>query len=106
MMFRYLIKIYFFTLLLFLTPLTNSQSSANLRLLRNLNTHSLDGNYSACWGYTAPDNREYAILGCNAGTSFVDVTDTNNIHEVDYRTRLKLMLPRDENIQPLRLCCS
>jgi hypothetical protein len=36
--------------------------------------------YSAIWGYTAPDGREYAILGVNgaggrpAGTSIIDIT--------------------------------
>jgi choice-of-anchor B domain-containing protein len=83
-MFIDLKKIHLLLLLLLLTALSNSQSSHNLRLLRNLNTHSQDGNYSACWGYTAPDKREYAILGCNAGTSFIDITDTNNIREAAY----------------------
>lgn len=58
--------------------------------LANQNTYLLAqldqyGNgYSACWGYRAPNGREYAILGCNTGTSFVDITDTANIHEVDF----------------------
>ncbi|MEL6917212.1 MAG: choice-of-anchor B family protein [Bacteroidota bacterium] len=31
------------------------------------------------WGWTDPmDNREYAILGLNNGTAFVDITDTEN----------------------------
>lgn len=83
-MFNDLNKIHLLLLLLLLNALSYSQSSNNIRLQRNLNEHHSDGNYSACWGYTAPDNREYAIIGCNAGTSFVDVTDTNNIHEVAY----------------------
>jgi choice-of-anchor B domain-containing protein len=40
--------------------------------------------YSALWGYAAPNGREYAILGCNTGTAFYDITDTANIHEVDF----------------------
>lgn len=33
-----------------------------------------DGN--DIWGWTDPDTKsEYAIVGCNSGTSFVDVTD-------------------------------
>ncbi|MCI0450179.1 MAG: choice-of-anchor B family protein [Chlorobi bacterium] len=40
--------------------------------------------YSACWGYVAPNGREYAILGCNTGTAFIDITDTNNIQEVAF----------------------
>ena len=58
----------------------------NITLLRNLNQHSGATLYSAIWGYKAPDNREYALLGCGTGTAFIDVTDTANIHEVDYLT--------------------
>src|SRR5438552_11949043 len=55
-------------------------------LLANLNQHPVSNTYkySACWGYRAPNGREYAILGCFAGTSFVDITDTANIHEVAF----------------------
>ena len=35
----------------------------------------------AIWGYTSPDGREYAILGCSEGTAFYDITDTNNVTE-------------------------
>lgn len=52
----------------------------NTYLLKKLDTYS---SYSACWGYTAPDGREYAILGTQVGTSFVDITDSANIREVD-----------------------
>jgi choice-of-anchor B domain-containing protein len=50
-------------------------------LLRNLDNYS---SYSAIWGYTAPNGREYAILGTNTGTSFVDITDSANITQVDF----------------------
>lgn len=53
----------------------------NTYLLRNLDSYS---SYSAIWGYVAPDGREYAILGTNTGTSFVDITDSANIHQVDF----------------------
>lgn len=56
----------------------------------NLNNHSADGEYSSCWGYKAPNGREYAILGCAKGTSFVDITDTLNIREVAYLPGLNL----------------
>ncbi|MEO6694157.1 MAG: choice-of-anchor B family protein [Ignavibacteria bacterium] len=39
--------------------------------------------YSACWGYTATNGREYAILGYSGGTAFIDITDSANIREVD-----------------------
>ncbi len=56
----------------------------NMYLLANINLHSAPGPYSAIWGYKAPNGREYAILGSYDGTSFVDVTDPSNIHEVDF----------------------
>lgn len=56
----------------------------NMYLLRNLNQHYNSSMYSAVWGYTAPNGREYAILGCPQGTSFVDVTDSANIREVGF----------------------
>lgn len=31
--------------------------------------------YSALWGYTAPDGREYALLGGAAGTHIIDITE-------------------------------
>lgn len=33
---------------------------------------------SDIWGYAAPDNREYALVGLREGVSIVDVTDTEN----------------------------
>ncbi|MEO8211519.1 MAG: choice-of-anchor B family protein, partial [bacterium] len=54
----------------------------NMYLLSNINTHTAE--YSAVWGYKAPDGREYAIMGSYDGTQFVDITDPNNIHEVGF----------------------
>lgn len=56
----------------------------NTILLANKDEHG--NGYSALWGYAAPNGREYAILGCNTGTAFYDITDTANIHEVDFVT--------------------
>ncbi|MDQ3194701.1 MAG: choice-of-anchor B family protein, partial [Bacteroidota bacterium] len=62
-----------------------SQSGFRIKLLGNLNPYPLTGlAYSALWGYTAADGREYAILGCLNGTSFIDITDSTNIHEADF----------------------
>lgn len=55
----------------------------NTYLLRNIDSYQ---SYSALWGYRASDGREYAILGTNTGTSFVDITDSANIREVDFVT--------------------
>ncbi|MBK8551008.1 MAG: choice-of-anchor B family protein [Ignavibacteria bacterium] len=55
-------------------------ANQNTYLLKNLDQYSA---YSALWGYTAPNGREYAILGTQVGTSFIDITDSANIREVD-----------------------
>lgn len=62
----------------------SSQSVNNMRKLANIDLHRVDGEYSACWGYTAPDGREYAILGSAKGTAFIDISDTSNIREAAY----------------------
>ncbi|MBE2228400.1 MAG: hypothetical protein IAE93_13680, partial [Ignavibacteria bacterium] len=54
----------------------------NTTLLAQKDDHG--NGYSALWGYAGPNGREYAILGCNTGTAFYDITDTANIHEVDF----------------------
>jgi choice-of-anchor B domain-containing protein len=72
-------------LLLFTSSSYSQLANQNTYLLKNLDSYS---SYSALWGYTAPNGREYAILGCNTGTSFVDITDSANIHEVDFLTGL------------------
>lgn len=75
----------------FMLPLSLfAQNSQNMRMLANINNHHGDGEYSACWGYTAPDGREYGILGCAKGTAFIDITDTNNIYETAYLPGLDL----------------
>ncbi|MFZ1323430.1 MAG: choice-of-anchor B family protein [Ignavibacteria bacterium] len=78
-------KLLLFILLILASNLF-SQTGYRVRMLANLNEHftSAGASYSALWGYTAPDNREYALLGCYTGTAFIDITDTNNIHEVDF----------------------
>ncbi len=61
-----------------------------MRMLANINNHHSDGEYSACWGYTSPEGKEYGILGCAKGTSFIDISDTNNIYEAAYLPGLNL----------------
>ncbi|MGH2574124.1 MAG: choice-of-anchor B family protein [Ignavibacteria bacterium] len=79
--------------IIFLLLITNysliisyAQTSSNMYQLASLDQHG--NGYSACWGYTAPNGREYAILGCNTGTAFIDITDSANIHEVSFKTGL------------------
>ncbi len=84
-------KILVSTLILFIvfvnTDITFSQlADNNTHLIKHLNPRPTTNQYkySACWGYTAPDGREYAIIGCQPGTSFVDITDSANIREVGF----------------------
>lgn len=62
-----------------------AQQSANIEFLGNANTYSQSGySYSGCWGYTAPNGREYALLGVGNGTSIVDITDAPALQEVAF----------------------
>ncbi len=60
-----------------------SQGTPNVQLLAHLNQHAAAG-YNDCWGYTAPDGREYALLGVQNGTSIVDITDAAQAVEVAF----------------------
>ncbi len=61
-----------------------AQFSQNMEFLGNKNDYASTGTYSACWGYVAPDGREYALLGCQTGTSIIDITDAPNLREVSF----------------------
>lgn len=65
-------------------------SNVGTSLIANKNDHPTANTYkySACWGYRAPNGREYAIIGCQPGTAFYDITDTANVHEVGFQTGL------------------
>jgi len=77
-------SLFLFLIIVIFPHLSYSQlPNHNTYLLRQLDNYS---SYSACWGYTADNGREYALLGCFTGTSFVDITDSTNIHEVDFQT--------------------
>ncbi|MCC6865439.1 MAG: choice-of-anchor B family protein [Ignavibacteria bacterium] len=71
-----------FILLLTATTAFSQLANQNTILIANKDEHG--SGYSALWGYAGPNGREYAILGCNNGTAFYDITDTTNIHEVDF----------------------
>lgn len=80
-------KNFFLTLALFIILYNNSYSQLPDQatyLLKNLDVAGRT--YSACWGYTAPNGREYALLGFNLGTAFIDITDSADIREVDIVT--------------------
>src|SRR5438309_9606221 len=79
---------FLFSIILFSISYNLSYSqlgNSNMTLLANLNQHRTGSQeYSACWGYRGRLGRDYAILGCPNGTSFVDISDTTNIHEVGF----------------------
>ncbi|HEX6883755.1 MAG TPA: choice-of-anchor B family protein, partial [Planctomycetota bacterium] len=53
-------------------------TASNVNLMSWLPLGSLSGSATSgndCWGYTSPSGREYAIIGCDDGTAFVEVTD-------------------------------
>lgn len=56
--------------------------SENVDLLANFDPHP--GWHSGIWGYTSPGGVEIAILGCEEGTSFINVTNPANPVEVGY----------------------
>ncbi|MCB1052916.1 MAG: choice-of-anchor B family protein [Acidobacteria bacterium] len=37
-----------------------------------------------CWGYVAPSGREYALIGTNTGTAFVEITQPGNAQLVQF----------------------
>ena len=54
--------------------------SSGVRLLSWLTTRDLNGSPTAgsdIWGYVSPSGREYAIVGLQRGTAFVDITRPN-----------------------------
>jgi choice-of-anchor B domain-containing protein len=53
----------------------------NVTELARLDEHT---QYSNLWGYTAPDGREYVILGERSGTAIINATDPMNPYEVGY----------------------
>jgi hypothetical protein len=73
--------------LLLVTPFLTSHSIAanGLKLVGHFdNKHGTTSgvSYSGSWGYVGPDGREYAILGTATGTAIIEISDTDNIHEI------------------------
>jgi choice-of-anchor B domain-containing protein len=84
LLFIYSISMFMF----FCSNETNSQAVMNMSLISNKNNHNAGGtpagtHYSACWGWTAPNGREYAILGYWNGTAVYDITNENNVVQCD-----------------------
>ena len=66
-----------------LAPVSNLEASLPLENLGQFNNYS-KVRYSGSWGYTAPDGREYALLGPETGLSIIDITDAPSLVEVAY----------------------
>jgi choice-of-anchor B domain-containing protein len=64
-------------------PPAHAQGTPNVVLLAHLDKYPA-ASYSDCWGYTAPDGREYALVGVQTGTSIVDITDPAKPVEVTF----------------------
>jgi len=79
-------KVFVVSVILLINAITvfSQLPNQNTTLLAQKDDHG--NGYSALWGYAGPNGREYAILGCNTGTAFYDITDTANIYEVDFVT--------------------
>lgn len=76
--------------LAYFAPSAAHAQPTSLDTLRHFDVQPL-GSYAALWGYTAPDGREYALLGVNGstgvypgGTSIIDITNINNVHQVAF----------------------
>jgi|GEM_PF-602662 choice-of-anchor B domain-containing protein len=64
-----------------------SQATGRVQLFGHLDKRhgGTSSFYSGCWGWTNPaDGREYGIIGCINGFSFVDVTNADSLSEVGY----------------------
>jgi choice-of-anchor B domain-containing protein len=77
-------------LVIFFSGITTVSSFAQLTLRGHLDQkHGTSGggvSYNGCWGYVAPNGREYAILGTYTGTAIIDITNTDSIREITHIT--------------------
>ncbi len=57
-------------------------NNLNVNLIGRWSTGGLG--YNDVWGYTDSTGREYAIIGTNAGTGIVEITDSTDVHLVTF----------------------
>ncbi|MBI2428327.1 MAG: choice-of-anchor B family protein [Ignavibacteriales bacterium] len=69
-------------LFLFSTLEAISQTSMNMQLVGQMRNYGTNG-YSNCWGYVAPNGKEYALLGTFPGTQIVDIS-SDTLKEVAF----------------------
>jgi len=74
-----------FWLLTLCFEVSSAQISSNVSLVAQLNPDSTsDGRFTGCWGYTSPPGNEYALIGAYEGTYIIDISDSTNVHTVDF----------------------
>ena len=69
------------------TPARTGEHAAPAALGRRISLRStlrLYGGYNDIWGYTAPDGREYALVGTTTGVSVVNITDRDAPYETGF----------------------
>src|SRR3989304_6985070 len=68
----------------------NAQQTGAVSLLGHLDKKHGQSNgnppfaFSSCWGYTAGNGREYALIGVYEGTSIIDITNPSNLVEAAF----------------------
>lgn len=85
-----------------LAPAALAQST-NCTQLSRFDTRTA---YAGVWGYTAPDLREYAIVGERTGTMIVDCTDPRAPREVGFFTSPSSTWREMTSIGPIVYSCS
>ncbi len=67
------------------SPVLTAQEIGSVRLLGQFTPPTGGGYTAGCWGWTdTSSGREYAILGNQAGTAFVEITDVGAMVERDF----------------------
>ena len=76
---------YIFSVFLFVCVFAGIAQTQSFNYIANFNNYPAVG-YNDVWGYTDGDGqgREYALLGVIDGTSIIDLSDLQNISEVDF----------------------
>lgn len=109
----FLLKRFKYFLILILILICSSSAFAqyvpgvnnNVTLLANLDEYSV---YSNIWGYIDPSGNEYALIGHDAGTSIINITDPANPVEVTMipgPTATRYNLERNTNVSAVCIRC-
>jgi len=69
--------------ILFICITTILAQSPTISLIDNINDYTNFG-YTDCWGYTDTEGNQYTLLGVNQGVSILDLSDLENIYEVEF----------------------